>query len=159
MWRIFLALLLGYGGIRLFLPWLGMILRFPRLRWNRYWLTSLPTGRYNCIGWAAGDSDHWWDSSPDGYWPEGALKGRKIADLVAAFQAVGFVLSLNGDFQRGRQKVALYEDNRGNWTHAAKRLDQNWWSSKLGKNYDISHKDPGDLSGSVYGKPTTYMIK
>ena len=162
MWTLFLIFLglgFGYAGWRGFIYWLSVIRNFPKLRGSGYRLTSLPTGRYNCIAWAAGDTDHWWDPSQDGYWPQGANKGRKIADLISAYQAKGFALCQNGNHVQGREKIVLYEDVNGDWTHAAKRLDANKWSSKLGKNYDISHKDPDDLGGNVYGQPTTYMIK
>jgi hypothetical protein len=159
MWVLYLLLFFGLIAARRFLPRLALMLAFPKLRGERYEITSNPDSRYNCIGWAAGDATRWWDSSPDGYWPPTANKGRRIADLIEAFQAVGFILSLNGSFENGRQKVVLYEDSNGNWTHAAKRLNANWWSSKLGKNYDISHKDPDDIGGGIYGQATTYMIK
>ena len=148
MWQLFLLLFFGYLALRF----------LPRLR-GRYEITSDPAPRYNCIAWAAGDANRWWDSSVDGYWPMGANKGSRIANLIEAYQTQGFAVCQNGDFEMGKQKIVLYEDNNGNWTHAAKRLNANWWSSKLGKSYDISHKDPDDLNGNTYGRATTFMVK
>jgi hypothetical protein len=33
---------------------------FPRLRGTAYRITSPASEVYNCIAWAAGDTEHWW---------------------------------------------------------------------------------------------------
>jgi len=34
--------------------------QFPRLTAARYRVTSPATTDYNCVAWAAGDTEHWW---------------------------------------------------------------------------------------------------
>ena len=49
------------------------------------------------------------------------------------------------------EKVALYADDQGNWTHAALQLPDGWWTSKLGPDEDILHRTPQALLGNVSG--------
>jgi hypothetical protein len=39
----------------------------PNLTERNYRITSPPSLEYNCVAWAAGDTDHWWQ--PGVYWP------------------------------------------------------------------------------------------
>ncbi len=43
---------------------------FPRLTAANHRQTSPPDVDYNCIAWAAGDAEHWWQ--PGLYWPTAA---------------------------------------------------------------------------------------
>lgn len=40
---------------------------FPRLTAQNHRITSPATANYNCVAWAAGDVEHWWQ--PGKYWP------------------------------------------------------------------------------------------
>ena len=55
----------------------------------------------------------------------------------------------------GFEKVYLYM-KLGKPTHAARQLCDGSWTSKLGKNVDISHELDG-LKGNKYGHPTVYL--
>ena len=117
---------------------------FPRLKSTRCHITSPRTTQYNCIAWAAGKTDRWWQ--PGYYWPI-ADQSETIESLVKVFEALGFVQCAYEDrnVEQGCDKVALYEDKCG-YSHAAKLLDNGLWSSKLGKSYDISHALPEDVA-------------
>lgn len=47
---------------------------FPKLSGTSYKKTSDDTERYNCLAWAAGDDDRWWESGHPFdvgyYWPK-----------------------------------------------------------------------------------------
>ena len=58
---------------------------------------------------------------------------------------------------RRRLKVALYADEWGGWTHAARQLADGWWTSKLGPAEDILHRTPSALVGVVYGEVREFM--
>ncbi len=66
---------------------------FPSLIGTNYERTSDPNETYNCIAWAAGEDDRWWEPAHPAfgyYWPPGAPEGGDVAALVRAYKAVGF---------------------------------------------------------------------
>ena len=54
--------------------------------------------------------------------------------------------------------IALYAKD-GLCTHAARRLPNGLWTSKLGYYHDIQHSTPQSLEGYIYGKVYCYMNK
>lgn len=140
------------------LQMLALMRIFPGLWLSRYFkITSDETGTYNCIAWAAGDTTKWWD--PQNHWPDKVNKGMKIDDLIDAYKTEGFSVCDDGTYEENVQKIALYEKD-GRWTHAAKQLNKDSWSSKLGESFDISHDKPDDLGGGgQYGSVVRYMAK
>ncbi len=124
---------------------------FPSLSGTAYAKTSDPNGAYNCIAWAAGEDDRWWEpgfpSDLGYYWPPGARQGGGVAALVDAYKAVGFEPCQGPNFEPGFEKVAVYATDMGAWTHAARQLEDGRWTSKLGGHEDIAHEHPDHLSG------------
>ena len=55
------------------------------------------------------------------------------------------------------EKVALFVRPDGTPTHAARQLRDGRWTSKLGRDRDISHKMVVDLAGEAYGEPAAYL--
>jgi len=130
---------------------------FPGLIHTSYERHSCPTQSYNCIAYAAGDLFMWWDNFA-GYWPPNAERGPLLSDLAAAFQCEGFEnCGQNGSPEEGYEKVALYQNANGEWTHAARLRPDGWWESKLGKEHDILHERPADVEGVGYGTAACYM--
>src|SRR4051812_16315721 len=100
---------------------------FPFIQPNSYERHSYPTRAYNCIAYAAGDIFAWWD--PYGYWPN-ADAGERLGHLIEAFKTVGFAdCGQNCLPEPGYEKVALYQDVDGKWTHAARLRPDGWWES------------------------------
>jgi hypothetical protein len=98
---------------------------FPGLRAGSYQITSPDERRYNCIAWAAGDTQRWWwpESDPDnGYWPEGAESAAALSAFVAAFVTLGYVPCDQEAVEPGVERVALFTDTAGIPTHAARQL-------------------------------------
>src|SRR4029077_12226569 len=82
---------------------------FPRLSPTNHRISSPATSDYNCIAWASGDTEHWWQ--PNVFWPIPAPKtAGDIQTLVRAFQSLGFELCADGSLEMGFEKVALYGD-------------------------------------------------
>lgn len=77
--------------------------------------------------------------------------------FVAAFQSLGYAICLSGAHEPGVQKIALYALN-GRPTHAARQLSDGRWTSKIGKNIDVSHTLAG-LVGPCYGDVVVYMSR
>jgi hypothetical protein len=81
--------------------------------------------------------------------------------LRSAFEAIGYEVchgaSINDALEPGFDKVALYVDDDGMWSHAAKQLPSGEWSSKLGLEEDIAHKTAHCFGGSIYGNVAYVM--
>jgi hypothetical protein len=123
---------------------------FTRLQYESFEVKSPRTTDYNCIGWAAGDNQHWW--WPGGrYWPTGLRADDSIPAFVAAFAAQGYEPSDSAALETGFEKIALYVDERERVTHAARQLPDGCWTSKLGPQWDINHTLEG-----VCGQPPAY---
>jgi hypothetical protein len=135
--------------------------KLPNLKNSSYKVTSPDTGSYNCIAYAARDESRYWDPSgipvPGYYWPPNAQRGLTIEALESAFATIQFVRCADGANEANYDKVALYADASGMWTHAARQRDDGLWESKLGESFDIRHKNPYALTGREYGSVWYYM--
>ena len=125
---------------------------FPRLFGGQYRLASKKTKRYNCIAWAAGHNDLWWEPPPDGYWPPNIPDDGSIESAIRLYENLGYNRTALQDQapEEGVEKVAIYGDKEG-YTHAARQRQGGGWTSKLGKLQDIEHDNLESLTGSDYG--------
>ena len=126
---------------------------FPSLAEEGYEVTSQDDNQYNCIAYAAGETDRWWShiETAGYYWPEYASRTALIQSLVEVFTGLGYKPCPDASSDPDLQKIALYSKN-GEWTHAAIQLPDGSWSSKLGAGEDIRHKTPQSLTGTTYGE-------
>ncbi len=133
--------------------------QLPNLAAEGYQVTSEPNDDYNCIGYAAGETDRWWShkTGADYYWPDHASRTRFIQSLIEAFAGLGYELCEDAGNESGFSKIALYADQEGDWTHAAVQLPGGGWSSKLGREEDISHPTPESLNSKSYGAVHCFM--
>jgi hypothetical protein len=131
---------------------------FPQLRDSRFSITSQPDRKYNCIAWAAGETDRWWQPAVGYYWPNGVEMAASIESLVAAYATIGYERCESGDFEDGWEKIAIYRKGFS-YSHAARQLKEGIWTSKLGESYDISHELRG-LTGegpNAYGEVAVFL--
>ena len=131
----------------------------PHLAAEGYQVTSEPNDEYNCIAYAAGETDRWWThiEGPDYYWPDNATRTSSIHSLIEAFTELGYELCEENDNEPGFRKIALYADRQGDWKHAAVQLPSGGWSSKLGPDEDISHRTTESLDPDFYGEVHCFM--
>ena len=131
---------------------------FPMLQSSSYNVTSPATIAYNCIAWAAGDTETWWWPDPfDQYfWPSEILREETIDAFVKAFEFLGYTICRDANYEMEYEKVAIYAKPDGRPTHAARQIDSEKWTSKIGRLEDIEH-DINSLSGDIYGEPLVYM--
>lgn len=124
---------------------------FPLLAPTGYRITSPPDALYNCIAWAAGQTDEWWWPDPNGFdfWPVGVPRDATLAAFVQAFATLGYQPCSEVSLEIGWEKVAIYALN-GTPTHAARQLSGGRWTSKLGPDDDLEH-DLDGLVGPTYG--------
>ncbi len=125
---------------------------FPNLTRSAYAITSPSTPEYNCIAWAAGDTERWWwpVAGAFAYWPPNIPVQESLDAFIKAFGSIGFTPCENANVEQGYEKVALYVDRNGKPTHVARQLPNGRWTSKLGRIEDIEHELDG-LTGAAYG--------
>lgn len=137
---------------------------FPNLRKdNEFKITSPCTDDYNCISWAAQKSVWYWpplgkDPDEGEYWPNGIDDDARIETFIKAMMTEGFTLCPDDSATPNAISIALYAKD-GLCTHAARRLPNGLWTSKLGYYHDIQHSTPHSLEGDIYGAVYCYMNK
>jgi len=128
---------------------------FPRLNSQNHRVTSPPSTSYNCIAWAAGDTQNWWQ--PGLHWPLPTHPfDDTIAELQSIFRSLAYEECVNANLEPGFEKVALY-GVAGFYTHAARQLSNGQWTSKLGNEEDIVHDSPETVAGGIYGEAVSIM--
>jgi hypothetical protein len=149
---------MGTGSSLPLNPLLGLIIRaqigqiFPMIN-NEFDVTSDQTEDYNCIAWAANDTENWWwPTNPDRYWPVNVPRTESVDSFVEAFESLGYTACDSDLLEAGFEKVAIYCIS-GIPKHMARQLSSGRWTSKLGPQWDICHHTLNGLSGTVYGNP------
>lgn len=125
---------------------------FPRLTDRNYRITSPETPDYNCVAWAAGDTEHWWQ--PGSYWlpADWPAEDFGMGALEQVFLTLGYEnCGQDAGLEEHFEKVAIYGASGFLYTHAARQLATGKWTSKLGRGVDIEHDNPADIAGGIYG--------
>jgi len=120
--------------------------------------TSPETDAYNCIAYAAGDTNNFWWPDPDAYWPPDVQCEVTSEAFQKAFESLGYEMCDGPHLENGYEKIAIFEKN-GEPSHAARQVpERDNWLSKLGKSVDIEHSIDG-MDGGHYGNVSFYMKK
>ena len=125
---------------------------FPHLTPFNHSITSPVSPDYNCIAWAAGETERWWwpVAGSFAYWPSNVPVQETLKAFIKAFGSIGFTPCGNANIEQGYEKIALYVNGNGKPTHASRQLPNGRWTSKLGQSQGIEHELDG-LTGAVYG--------
>lgn len=133
---------------------------FPRWRTGFFEETSPYNEDYNCIAWAAEDTKNWWEPDPGGYlyWPPGTTRDYTLAAYIEAYETLGYGKCDSAEYETGYRKLAIYVNDFGRPTHAARQLPDGLWTSKCGKLEDVKH-ELHTLEGQIpsYGKAFCFM--
>jgi hypothetical protein len=117
--------------------------QFANLGATQYDVTSSETCAYNCVAWAVGECDRWWDPDPLGagyYSPDGIPHKGDLAAYVELFKSRGYTPCESREPEEGVGKIAIYGDpGRCEFKHVARQLENGKWTSKLGTWEDIEH--------------------
>lgn len=132
---------------------------FPNLRTDGFSITSPRDATYNCIAWAAHDTERWWWPTSPYFWPESVPREESIDAFIRAYATIGFVPCENAVPEAGYEKVAIYADTGGVPTHAARQLPDGRWTSKLGGSEDIEHGTIRALEDSDYGRVAVTLAR
>jgi hypothetical protein len=114
---------------------MSIISAFPNLnQFPPFLITSPFNPRYNCVAYAYGKYDNgMWPNHNDYWWPPQIPNEMTIRAFQALFESIAFNVCGDGSFEPGYLKIAIFADNNNIPTHAAKQLDNGFWSSKLGR--------------------------
>ena len=131
----------------------------PNLRPEDFQCTSVPDEFYNCLAYAAGIEDEWWEPlKEDAWWPDHLPPDDTPENLIKVYEFVGFVRTANGAPEPGFDKIAIYEHPGANgYSHAARLLPDGWWTSKLGAEDDIRHRTLECLHSDELGRAAYFM--
>ena len=129
---------------------------FPKLKSGNYNVTNPKDCAYNCVAWAAGETDVWWDHL-DGYWPKSEKRGGSVSAYVDVFVSLGFEVCETPGREPGFEKIAIFGKDDGQFTYVAKQLASGRWTSKLGRLEDIEHHDLASVSIPDYGRPVRFL--
>jgi hypothetical protein len=129
---------------------------FPNLTTANYSITSDPSAEYNCIAWAAGDQEKWWWPHEDSYWPDGVPREETLAAFIQAYALRGYSPCIESAVEVGFEKIAIYANAEGP-QHAARQLEDGSWTSKLGRDEDITHNSLVALECQWYGRAVLFM--
>lgn len=133
---------------------------FPELRSDcDYEETSGIDDRYNCIAWAACETNQkWWPvhyPTVGVYWPPNAPVKETVDAFERAFASVGYRRCWSKKHQRHFERICIFADGL-EVKHAARQLRSGVWTSKLGEHIDISHQLES-VAGNNYGAPASVM--
>jgi hypothetical protein len=134
-----------------------LLAEFPNLRSEPHNVTSLFTDEYNCVAWAAADTERWWWPGQNGYWPEDLPLIDSVENFVRAFRQLNYQPCDDGSFEADYEKVAVYVGADGRVKHMARQLDANAWTSKLGQAWDIEHATPQGVECPTYGRVAQFL--
>jgi hypothetical protein len=139
---------------------------FPKLVVDGWKETSKDTTDYNCFAFALHDETDWYSPLPTSgyYWPADKIaRNTALPTMIEMYRYEGgFEPCENGEYEEGFEKIALYINQRGNVTHAARQKPSGKWTSKLGVMEDIEHpllsslEDAG-LTDYDYGKVDQFL--
>ena len=117
--------------------------------------------QYNCIAWAAEwDDQRWWQPEPfepGMYWPKGVNDDGSFKCFVDLFENLKYRKADSADLELFYEKVAIYKNILGRFTHVARQKHSGIWWSKLGEDQDVYHNSPEGLESQKYGKPSVIM--
>ncbi len=131
---------------------------FPGLRSTDYRIASPIDPRYNCIAWAANDSEKSWWPWGDYYWPPDAPFEETLDSFQEVFESLGYAICQAIEHEPGFEKVAIYVDDQGAPTHGARQLESGIWTSKLGAWQDIEHDSLDGLEGHAPAYGTVALV-
>lgn len=82
---------------------------FPELTSSNFRITSDPTEEYNCIAWAADDTDAWWWPDPQyvAYWPSNVARVETIDAFVEVFELFGYTICTDGMHEKDVEKITI----------------------------------------------------
>jgi hypothetical protein len=131
---------------------------FPYLKSTIYSIESPCDETHNCLAYALGIKDEWWD--PFDFvlytWPESLSREYTISNCGRIFEERDYEWCRDGTLEDGFEKVAIYSHDGEAPSHFAIQLPTGAWKSKIGETEDIEHELEA-LTGKTYGAVAAFM--
>jgi hypothetical protein len=122
----------------------------PRLTAEGYEVTSPQSIGYNCVAWALGEDDRWWEPVRGYFWPLDLPQDDALDTYIRIFELAGYVRCESVVLETGYERVAVYVDDAGAFAHVAKQRDNGRWTSKISYFEDIDHPAAESLLGAAF---------
>lgn len=134
--------------------------QFPNTSIEPFIITSPQTPSYNCIAWAFGDDTKWYWPDPDEmyFWPNNISRTVEVNSFIELYKLIGYEICETDTMEFNYEKIAIFIDDNGLPTHAARQLSNGKWTSKLGCEFDIQHSIYS-MNNSVYGNARFFMSR
>jgi hypothetical protein len=134
------------------------LVQFPNSFIEPLTITSPETPQYNCVAWALGDTEHWWEADEDYLWLDTSEFDNSLSTMQSFFHYFGFKPIDKPNFKNKIEKIALFSDDGIYCTHVAKQLSTKIWTSKLGVSHDVTHTLAA-LEEGIYGNVVMILQK
>jgi hypothetical protein len=131
---------------------------FPHSEIDPFILTSPEDANYNCVAWALGDTENWWEPDEDYFWLEGLDFDDTLQTVQRLFEHFGFEAITHPNWENQLEKIALYSNDGIFCSHIAKQTIDGNWTSKLGVSFDVNHSLT-TLKEGIYGYPAVILQK
>jgi len=120
-------------------------------------ITSPKDINYNCFAWALGYSDRWWEPTlEEDMWSTRVTREETLQAYIEAFQEIGYEICYSKSFEEGLKKIAIYKNDMGKPTHAARQLSDDQWTSKIGRWEDVQHGFAENFVIEIHGRTIDY---
>src|SRR5258706_6419193 len=102
---------------------------FPKLADCEWQLRSDAEKQYNCLAWAFGSTESWWESIRyhGYYWPARIPREDSVDNWVKIAELHGFELCADGEFDAGSEKLAIFVNQFGEPGHIARSAEDSGW--------------------------------
>ena len=134
------------------------LVQFPNSFIEPFVITSPETPQYNCVAWALGDIENWWEADEDYLWLDTIEFDNNLSTMQSLFKHFGFEPIDKPNLNNGLEKVALFSDDGIYCTHVARQLSTKIWTSKLGISHDVTHTLMA-LEKGIYGDVVMILQK
>jgi hypothetical protein len=121
-------------------------------------ITSPENAHYNCVAWALGDTENWWEPDEDYLWLPHLELDDRLQTIQRFFEYFGFERVLQPDWENQLEKIALYSNDGLFCSHVAKQTVDGHWTSKLGVSFDVNHSLM-TLKDGIYGHLAVVLQK
>jgi hypothetical protein len=121
---------------------------FPRLKTEDFEVIGGDSPFHNCVGDVLNTLGQ---SIPD--------PARRLQSAVNFFEKKGWGVCENGDLELGLEKLAIYVDTLGRWTHVCLGMPDGRWRHKCGLRGRILTQSARSLEGQLYGTCLHFMMR
>lgn len=131
---------------------------FPNSEKEPFIITSPENTHYNCVAWALGDTENWWEPDEDYCWLPHLELDDRLQTVQQLFEYFGFEVVSQPDWENQIEKIALYSNDGLFCSHVAKQTVDGHWTSKLGISFDVKHSLQ-TLEAGIYGHLAVVLQK